>query len=1214
MASRSQPRVFRRTPSAAWLLCAVCGPLGENLAQLAGVSLKGEPGLRFVGRSYEVKDARPFPVLRRMVSEHAELREALEQVEAARCREGAKKRPLNHAEIAGRARAALLLGKGKLFTQHYKTYVQERAFEWHPDPEHLLFWDSVLGPGWEGSACVPEGAAQDDVLRLAASAFAFCSPPAETARGRGVCGAPEGREWLEVAAALREADAEALSRLLADDSDAAAAAAGMLRGSPAEAMPLFARLLGRSCDRRYYLVRLNGVPLLIYALVNGVLAAGSPSFLRVWFSMARYALPLIFPLSMEKEEQELMSFLDHLELVDDLVNRNGLRSELPPLSGGLACLPWALCHAALPCYLRSQLRADMLAEGVLELERRGVLLLARYGAAGLRAAEGLSAELQARMQKLRDDWGCSPPPRLKPRGERAHEALLAAMQKDLRQGSSLRLGEYAQPPQLLASCVSGGVLIRMMRREEQGEYDDSATLRCMNKYASCGQLMLEGASPAEYTRLFAAMQVQVEIVGSLARAGEVTEPPDPRAVLLLSHEGKECFLVALRLRLLPEASPLMVPACGLDVPVLERVDGSSVAVRRDAAREWAEVEKAADSLQQAGCAFAERLVQGVVALSGFAELVPLLRACRECGIECCWEKGHALRLHQPQSGLTLRRENAGGDWLELGGGLPVDEGRVLELATMLDAFAGRSENTLRLAGGEYVLLTPVLERQLALLELVWQEKRGRQGVSSSALPLLDALEGSGQTAEVTSAPAPLPEGLCATLRPYQAEGFRWLAERSGMGLGALLADDMGLGKTVQVLALLLHAAVQPGAGASLVVAPVSLLGNWAEEAARFAPSLTIIIYDSRKPDCLSNMGAGTLVLASYGQIVSRQKDFAAMGWDVLVLDEAQNIKNPDSQRARAVCTLRARSRLCLTGTPVENNLLDLWSQMRFLNPGLLGNRAAFLRRFRNVSPAQLTLLRQVLAPLLLRRTKAEVLTQLPPLTESIEWVEFSKEERALYESLRRSALRKLEGGSKGIGILAELTRLRRACCHGRLAFPEFAGSSAKLVAMAERVQELRTAGRRVLIFSQFTDVLDLAQELLESSGISCLRLDGSTATAERNRLVKCFQEGRADAFLISLKAGGAGLNLTAADYVMLLDPWWNPAVEAQAAGRSHRMGQTQPVTLCRFMVRGTVEERILELHKEKQQLAEQVLSGSGEALSLANLRALLGRDELRERR
>ncbi len=1212
MASCIPPHEKQSNHSVAWLLCAACGPLSETLAQQAGFSLQEEAGLKYSGRSYEVVEAIPFPMLRQWVAENEEAQEGIARVEAARHRYEEKQRPITHAEMAGSARAALVLGNTREFVRLYEYYTQEQAYKWHPDPEHYRFWDAVLGPGWQGADAVPEGEARREIALLVASATAFFAPPFGGIKGKGLCGAPEKEEWLEVAAALRVADVSALNGLMVKGSEAAVAGIKLLAGAFSEAQAEFERLFGRGVDNRYGVMNQHGLPLLVYALVGGVICGAAPRFLHAWLDYARYMTQYSFSPLLVEQQQEMMRFLDHLERVDDLMNHNGSTAGMPEFNGALSCLPFAMAYPALPGWLRQQLNADTLAEAVETLSRRDrLLLLARYGASGLREVSLLSPAHRRTLEALLEGVEEAVMPRMQsPAPERALSALAEVMQKASRWGSSLRQMRMSLSPTLFAfRHEGGGVCIDMEDEEYLSQWDDSPALRCMKKYARDGRLMLEGASAAEFTRLFAVMEAQVDIAGSLAQKDEEPVDSAPQPVLLLSHEGGGRCLAAVRLRLLPGSNLLVSPGVGLGVPVVETAEGGAVPVLRHIAAEYAFEEQAAARLLAAGYEDARELAQGTIEVKGFDQLAQLLHACRECGLDTCWEKGYVLQLHQPQRGLELRLGKGGAaDWLELGGELPVDESRVLELSTLLDAFGTRSGNILRIDADEYVVLTPSLERQLTLLELIRQEKRGHMGIAASALPLLEALESEENSAAAHHHPPALPQGLQATLRPYQVDGYRWLVTRAEAGMGALLADDMGLGKTMQVLAFLLHAAAKKEAGPVLVIAPVSLLGNWAEEAARFAPSLRVSIYDPKKTTCLEGISAGSLMLASYGQIVSRLQGFAAVEWDTLVLDEAQNIKNPDSQRAQAVCSLRARVRLCLTGTPIENSLLDLWSQMRFLNPGLLGARSAFQQRFKKAK--QLELLRHVLTPLVLRRTKAEVLQQLPPLTETIEWVDFSDEERAFYESLRRAAVAKLEqrdntGGQGSISILADLMRLRRACCHGKLALAEFAGSSAKLAVMAERVEELRAAGRRALIFSQFTDVLDLAGEALQAQGISCLRLDGSTPARQRSKIVRDFQKGKADTFLISLKAGGAGLNLTAADYVMLLDPWWNPAVEAQAAGRSHRLGQRQPVTLCRFLVRGTVEERILKMQEDKKELADTILSGSAEGLSLATLRALL---------
>jgi SNF2 family DNA or RNA helicase len=467
----------------------------------------------------------------------------------------------------------------------------------------------------------------------------------------------------------------------------------------------------------------------------------------------------------------------------------------------------------------------------------------------------------------------------------------------------------------------------------------------------------------------------------------------------------------------------------------------------------------------------------------------------------------------------------------------------------------------------------------------------------------------------------VPAALQAQLRQYQADGFAWMARLAHAGLGACLADDMGLGKTVQTLALLLHRAEL---GPALVIAPTSVCGNWAAEATRFAPSLRVLNYgDADRQSLLASASSGDLVVASYSLVQIDAEAFAAREWATLVLDEAQALKNAATKRVKAIATLQAGFRLALTGTPVENRLADLWSIMNLLNPGLLGSSQQFNDRFASAIERQRDevvrgRLRRLVAPFLLRRTKAQVLPDLPPRTEIIHRIEPGPEERAFLEAARRSAIERVSelAGDVGEGqaafhVLAELTRLRRAACDPRLVAPELGLVGAKAQEFEQLAQELVAGRHKALVFSQFTDFLKLLGERLDAAGIGYQYLDGSTPAAERTRRVAAFQRGEGDLFLISLKAGGFGLNLTAADYVLIVDPWWNPAAEDQAMGRAHRIGQLRPVTVYRLVTAGSIEERIVELHRDKRTLAEGILEGQdqGRAIQAAELAALL-RDEV----
>jgi SNF2 family DNA or RNA helicase len=368
---------------------------------------------------------------------------------------------------------------------------------------------------------------------------------------------------------------------------------------------------------------------------------------------------------------------------------------------------------------------------------------------------------------------------------------------------------------------------------------------------------------------------------------------------------------------------------------------------------------------------------------------------------------------------------------------------------------------------------------------------------------------------------------------------------------------------------------------------------------------------------LQQAAANDVVIVSYALLQIGEEAFTARRWATLVIDEAQAVKNAATRRAQAVAALQADFRLALTGTPVENRLADLWSIMNLLNPGLLGSAAQFQQRWaaaveRAADSGARERLRRLLAPFLLRRTKAAVLTDLPPRTEIVHRIEPGAEERAFLEAMRRDAVERIAAVADGAApaqaafhVLAELTRLRRAACDPRLVAPELGRVGAKVQEFEQLALELVEGRHKALVFSQFTDFLKLLAERLDSAGIRYQQLDGSTPAAERTRRVNAFQAGEGELFLISLKAGGFGLNLTAADYVLIVDPWWNPAAEDQALGRAHRIGQLRPVTVYRLVTAGSIEERIVEMHRDKRALADGLLEGQDQGRPI-------GADELRE--
>jgi len=581
-------------------------------------------------------------------------------------------------------------------------------------------------------------------------------------------------------------------------------------------------------------------------------------------------------------------------------------------------------------------------------------------------------------------------------------------------------------------------------------------------------------------------------------------------------------------------------------------------------------------------------------------------------------------------GLPYRRAGSfhlqvtsGVDWFDLEGGLDFS-GQIAPLPRLLEA-ARRGSRTVRLGDGSLGLLP---ERWLEGWELAAglatpEGEKLRFGASQGWA--LDALLAAQPDAAVDERfrecrerlrafsgiePAPAPKALRATLRGYQEEGLAWLRFLQSLGLGGCLADDMGLGKTIQVLALLL--ARKAGRGSrppSLVVAPRSLVFHWKEEAQRFAPRLRVL--DLTGPDRharLEELGAADLAVTTYGTLRRDIVKLRDTRFDYAILDEAQAIKNPQSQAAKAARLLEADHRLALSGTPIENHLGELWSLFEFLNPGMLGRAKVFRELVggangQALSEAGRVRLATAIRPFVLRRTKEAVLDDLPAKTEQVLHCEMDAKQKRAYvkirDHVRTALLAKLEEGSDDrmrFHVLEALLRLRQAACHVGLLDPDRRDEgSAKLDVLLPLLEEIRESGHKALVFSQFTSLLAIVRERLDGQGTCYEYLDGRTR--DRKQRVARFQEDPdCPVFLISLKAGGLGLNLTAADYVFLLDPWWNPAVERQAVDRAHRIGQTRKVFAYRLITQDTVEEKVLRLQEQKRALAEAVIGGDRSAL------------------
>ncbi|HKQ61880.1 MAG TPA: DEAD/DEAH box helicase, partial [Candidatus Polarisedimenticolaceae bacterium] len=465
-----------------------------------------------------------------------------------------------------------------------------------------------------------------------------------------------------------------------------------------------------------------------------------------------------------------------------------------------------------------------------------------------------------------------------------------------------------------------------------------------------------------------------------------------------------------------------------------------------------------------------------------------------------------------------------------------------------------------------------------------------QPVPPAFAALRRLIEGFAELPEAT-----LPADLRAELRGYQRRGVSWLVFLRDAGLGGLLADDMGLGKTLQALCAL--------RGRTLVVSPTSVLHNWADEVRRFRPALRCALYHGPRRELDPD---ADVTLTTYAILRLDAELLAAQAWDTVILDEAQTIKNPESQVAAAAFRLQAGYRLTLTGTPVENRLDELWSQLHFANPGMLGGRRDFEQRYAAPIaagvPGAAERLRQRIRPFVLRRLKQDVAPELPPRTDVVLRCELSPEERAVYDAVRAATLSevvaKLGEGGGVLAALEALLRLRQAACHPALVPGQHTVSaSAKLALLLETLEEVIAEEHKALVFSQWTSLLDRVEPGLTAAGIGYTRLDGSTR--DRAAVVRAFQDPAGPpVMLVSLKAGGTGLNLTAADHVFLLDPWWNPAVEDQAADRAHRIGQERPVLVYRLVAAETVEERILALQERKRELADAALGEAERAASL----------------
>ncbi|MGC2774385.1 MAG: SNF2-related protein [Bradyrhizobium sp.] len=632
-----------------------------------------------------------------------------------------------------------------------------------------------------------------------------------------------------------------------------------------------------------------------------------------------------------------------------------------------------------------------------------------------------------------------------------------------------------------------------------------------------------------------------------------------------------------------------------------------------------------------------------------------LDALREQGFDVRIDDDFPYRLAESSGLVDMEIEGSGIDWFEFGFKIDVD-GQPQDLAELLvrllardglvdamaDAGADAKHMYVPLPDGRHLAVTagrflPVLlALQTMRLSGGSMDASGKIKLSRAQLvPLLAhdasafAFKGHDDLRRLADLvrlrqenELALPPGFTATLRPYQQQGVAWLDLLREAHLGGVLADDMGLGKTVQVLALL---ALEKARGALtapvLIVAPTSLMTNWFNEAGKFVPDLKVLVFHGAgRKELVAQIPEHDVVLTTYPLIARDHELILGRDWHMAILDEAQTIKNPNAATTRWLSAIKASHRFCLSGTPMENHLGELWSIMSFVNPGYLGDKTAFTRNWRTPiekegNQMRAAALTRRVKPFLLRRTKEEVATELPAKIDIVETVAIEGKQRDLYDSIRAAMAKKVRTALEARGlarshiiVLEALLRLRQVCCDPQLLKldDKVERPSAKLDRLMEMVEELLSEGRKIIVFSQFTSMLALIEARLKAADIDYELLTGDTR--DRKRAIEAFQNGDSPVFLISLKAGGVGLNLTAADTVIIYDPWWNPAVEAQAIDRAHRIGQDKKVFVYRLVTAGTIEEKIGELKLRKQALADSLFDREGnigKALTEQDIAALL---------
>lgn len=568
------------------------------------------------------------------------------------------------------------------------------------------------------------------------------------------------------------------------------------------------------------------------------------------------------------------------------------------------------------------------------------------------------------------------------------------------------------------------------------------------------------------------------------------------------------------------------------------------------------------------------------------------------------------------------------DWFSVEGNVRVGNQNI-DLSDFVESCSkDGNRDFVKIGEDEYIQLTDTLRKHIAELEsvLTMGEKKGKTvpkylvGVLANTIAELNNKTDNGykmfleKMKQAYKKEIPVPDNLNATLRPYQEDGFRWISRLSEWGAGACLADDMGLGKTLQALTFILSKADK---GPSLVVGPKSVVPNWVNEVNKFAPTLTpIVLNDCHDRDnAIAEAAPGMLIICTYGVLTTERDLLSSIDWNVVCLDEAHQIKNRTTQVSQAAMSLMAQNKLILTGTPLQNHMGELWNLMQFINPGLLGRWSVFRDTYVNAdlnNPQQhdhKDMLKEMTQPFILRRTKQEVLTDLPEKIEGIHYVTMSEDEATVYDKIRSDVELKFKknktreekaiAASLELSYFQELLKLRQISCDMHLVYPLWKEQGTKIKALMEILCTLtEIPDNNILVFSQFTSFLDIVKKELKTAKIDFSYMDGQTPMKKRQKMVEEFQRGEKKLFLSSLKAGGLGINLTAANYVILLDPWWNPAIENQATDRAHRIGQQRCVSVIRLITENTIEEKILRLHEKKKMISDDVLNGTSESFKL----------------